>query len=225
MVANKENTATVNLDAHQCLATPIYKHLNGNRKRTYGRCAFIDLVIKKWHAVGKETQGIELAESNKKTLYTKEFFTCTASIVDDQTIVNHTVVNTKSKRKHIYPYGGYLGFDGILGDALYMTLSSDVPHTKINIHTYQTLLDQNINIFDSNSVYAPQSMDLSERQKILPLPHLIEQGDITCELTTKTADDTWIQAYRSESFVQKDGIFEGILTLRRNGKPILRRIV
>ncbi|WP_350332172.1 hypothetical protein [Candidatus Bodocaedibacter vickermanii] len=37
-------------------------------------------------------------------------------------------------------------------------------------------------------------------------------------------DDTWIQAYQSESFVRKDGTYEGTLTLRRKGKPTLRSI-
>jgi DNA-directed RNA polymerase subunit H (RpoH/RPB5) len=224
MVFQKEITAPVSLDDHQCLPTSIYQHLNGNRQRTYGRCASIDLIIKKWHAIGDDIQGIELTKKNNKPFYTKEYFTCTADIIDHQTVINHTVVNAHSKRKHIYPYGGYLAVDGRLGDALYMTLSSDVTHTKINIHSYQALLDQYINVFDSNSIYAHQFIDSSERHKILPLKYLIEQGDIPCELTTKTGDDTWVQTYHSESFVQKDGTYEGILTLGRKGKPTIRTI-
>jgi hypothetical protein len=172
-----------------------------------------------------EICGLELQESKNKILYTKECFTCTTSIVDQQTPINHTVVNALSKSKHIYPYGGYLGSDGILGDALYMMLTPNITNTHINIRSYQDLLHQNINVFDPNCSHAFQLIDPAERHKILPLQSLIEQGEIGCELQTKAVDDIWIQSYKSESLVRKDGTYEGVLTLRRNGKPTLRRVV
>lgn len=223
LAASKDITARVSLDNHTCLPTSIYQNLKNDRQRLYGRCAAIELVIKNWHAVGDKLHGIELCEFKNKVLYTKEYFTCTTSITDIQTIVNHVPVNAETKQKHIYPYGGFLSSDGVLGDTLYMTLSSGVSETKINIHSYQDLLDQKINLFDIDSNYALQSIDASNRHKVLPLRSLIEHGDIQCELTTQLESDTWNQSYCSESFVQKDGVLEGVLTLRRKGKPNLRR--
>lgn len=224
LVACKGITATVNVDAHQCSPTSIYQQLDGDRKRLYGRCSSIDLVIKAWYAADCETQGIELNQHKNQILYTKEYFTCSTRIVDQQTVENHRIVNVVSKRKHIHPYGGYLGPDGSVGDALYMTLTPNDAETKINIHSYEGFLEQQINLFDLNPMYGVQSINPAERHKILPLMHLIKQGEITCELTTQVGDDTWVQKYQSESFVRKDGTYEGTLTLRRTGKPTLRRI-
>ena len=225
IVPHKEITATVNVDGHQCISTPIYQQLDGDRKRLYGRCSSIDMVIKAWHAVGSESTGIKLTQPSNKVLYTKDYFTCSTSIVDQQTVENHRIVNAASKQKHIYPYGGYLGADQDVGDALYMTLTPNESETKINIHSYDGLLEQSINLFDMNSLYGVHCINPTERHKILPLMHLIKQGEIPCELTTQVGDETWIQAYQSESFVRKDGTYEGTLALRRVGKPTLRRIV
>ncbi len=223
VLAHKEITATVNVDAHQCSPTPIYQQLDGDRKRLYGRCSSIDLVIKAWNAVDCESTGIELTQPSKQILYTKDYFTCSTSIVDHQTVDNHRIVNAASKRKHIYPYDGYLGPDAQVVDAMYMTLTPNEAETKINIHSYGELLEQRINVFDVNQLYGVQSINPTERHKILPLMHLIKQGEIACELTTQVGDETWIQSYQSESFVRKDGTYEGMLTLRRTGKPTLRR--
>lgn len=224
IVSQKEVTATVNVDTHQCLPTPIYKQLDCDRKRVYGRCSSIDLVIKGWHAVGCESSGIKLTQSCNKILYSKDYFTCSTDIIDHQTVENHRMVNAVSKRKHIHPYGGYLGPDGSVGDALYMTLTPNETETKINIHSYDGLLEQRINLFDVNSMYGVHSINPTERHKILPLMSLIKQGEIPCELTIQVGDETWIQAYQSELFIQKDGAYEGELTLRRKGKPTLRKI-
>jgi hypothetical protein len=224
LVSHKEITATVNVDAHQCVPMPIYQHLDGDRQRLYGRCSSIDLMIKGWHAIDNESRGIELTQQSHKVLYTKDYFTSSTSILDHQTVEDHRIVNAGSKRKHIYPYGGYLGPDGIVGDALYMTLTANEALTKNNIHSYEGLLAQRINLFEVNHLYGLHSVDPTERHKILPLMHLIKQGEIPCELTTHAGDETWIQTYQSESFVRKDGTYESTLTLRRTGKPILRRI-
>lgn len=224
LVQNKEITATVNVDAHQCVSTPIYQQLDGDLKRIYGRCSSIDLVIKDWNVVNSESHGIELNQYKNQILYTKDYFTCGTHVVDHQTVENHRIVNAISKRKHIHPYGGYLGPDGVIGDALYMTLTPNKADTKINIHSYEGLLEQRINLFEVNHMYGLDSINPTERHKVLPLMHLIKQGEIPCELTTQFGDDTWIQTYQSESFVRKDGTYEGTLTLRRTGKPTLRKI-
>jgi hypothetical protein len=225
LVLHKDITATVNVDAHQCSPTPIYQRLDGDRQRIYGRCSSIDLVIKAWNAVNGDSSGIELTQHSNHILYTKEYFTCSTHIIDHQTVEDHRIVNAVSKRKHIHPYGGYLGPDGSVGDALYMTLTPNEAETKINIHSYEGLLEQRINLFDLNPMYGLPSINPAERHKILPLMHLIQRGEIPCELTTQVGDDRWIQSYQSESFVRKDGTYEGTITLRRTGKPTLGRIV
>ncbi|QOL19418.1 hypothetical protein [Candidatus Bodocaedibacter vickermanii] len=178
MVLHKEITATVNVDDQQYSPTPIYQQLDKDRKRLYGRCSSIDLVIKAWHAVDHESIGVKLTQPSNKILYTKNYFTCSTSIVDQQTVENHRMANAASKRKHIHPYGGYLGPDAHVGDALYMTLTPNDIETKINIHSYDELLEQRINLFDVNSMYGVQCIDPTERHKILPLMSLIKQGEI-----------------------------------------------
>lgn len=226
IVSNKEITATVSLDNNTSASTPIYQQLNGDRRRIYGRCASIDLVVKGWHGIDTGTVGIQLLNLNNKILYTKEYFTCATPIVDHQTVINHTAVNALSKCRHIYPYGGYLcadGTDAVIGDALYMMLTPDVANMHINVRSYQDLLNQNINMFDIAPGYALTSIDPNERHKVLPLQSLIAQGEISLELSTKTGEDTWVQSYQSESFVRNDGTYEGVLTFRRNSEPTLRK--
>lgn len=156
-------------------------------------------------------------------LYSKEFYICTASILDVQSVIDQRIVNQESGRKHIYPYGGYLGPDGPMGDTLYMTVSSDVSSTKITLHTHQELIQKGINPLVDDRMYAFQGIDPSQRHKILPLMTLIEEGGIKTENKITIGDQAWVQTYQSESLIRKEGTYEAILTFKRNGKPTIKR--
>lgn len=223
LIAQKELTACVSLDAHQCLPIAIYSQLNGALQRVYGRCSSITLNVKEWNAVGGEKSDLELDDQFKKIIYTKEFFTVPTSIVEALTVVKHQVVNKISNRKHIYPYGGYLGPDGDLGDALYMTVTSGEKETKINLHSYTSLQYQQINLFEPSGVFETKEINPQERHKILPLQLLIQHGEVRCELVASLEGEHWTQAYQSESLIRKERTYEAVLTLRRTGKPELRR--
>jgi hypothetical protein len=223
LIAHKDLTATASLDAHTCLPTPIYSQLNGDLKRVYGRCSSIVLIVKDWNAIKGDTTDLKLDEPFQKTLYTKEFFTVSSSIIEPLTVVNHQVVNQVTHRQHIYPYGGYLGPDGEIGDALYMTVSSGKRDTTLNIHAYSDLQEQAINLFEPAGLCAPHHINPFERQKVLPLSQLIHQGEIECRLICAVDDEeTWIQRYQSESISRKEGTYEAFITLRRKGKPEIR---
>jgi hypothetical protein len=223
LITQKDITACASLDAHECLPTSIYAQLNGDLHRVYGRCSSIALNVKDWHAVLGDKTELELERPFKKTLYKKEFFTVPTSIVEPLTVVNHHVVNHMTKRQHIYPYGGYLGPDGEIGDALYMSVTSSKRETTINIHSYSQLQQQEINLFEPSGLIATKHINPQERQKILPLQVLIQQGEIECRLiTTHDQDEPWIQGYQSESLIRKEGTYEAFITFRRKGKPEIR---
>lgn len=223
VIPHKDLTACASLDAHQCLPTPIYAQLKGDLRRVYGRCLSIALNVKDWHVIKGEKTDLELDKPFRTTLFTKQFNTVSTSIVEPLTVVNHQVVHRISGRQHIYPYGGYLAPEGDIGDALYMMITSGKQETTLNILSYSEVLEQNINLFNPSGLIAPQFIDPAQRQKILPLNLLIQQGEIECRLiSTCQEDEEWVQGYVSESLVRKEGSYEAFITLRRKGKPEIR---
>lgn len=224
MVTHQDVRAEVILDDQVCASASIYKDLSGDMLRIYGRCASVDFIIKGWEAVDDEARQIGMVKKNGDILYTKEFFTCTDSVVDEQTTLEHRIVNKHTNKKHIYPYGGYLGKDGAFGDALYMTLTSELNHTKINIHSYGDLLAKGISPFDAHEKYVFQDIDGSNRDKLISLEKIVEDRSIKCEFTLNIQENTWIQPYQVIRIARKDGMFEADLTLQKIGKPALRRL-
>lgn len=223
MLAHQDVRAEVILDDQVCASASIYKDLSGDMVRVYGRCTSVDFLIKGWKGVDSEHQHIDMDKNIGEILYTKEFFTCTDSITDEQTTLEHRVINKHTHKKHIYPYGGYLSRDGAFGDALYMTLTSELNQTKINIHSYDDLIQKGISPFEAHDGYAFQGIDISNRDKLLPLEKIIEERKIRCEFIFNIHENTWVQPYQVTAVARKDGAFEAVLTLQKLGKPALRR--
>jgi len=221
MLTQLSITAQSSLDTHECLAVPIYQQLAGNQQRIYGRCESIDLILKGWNAVKEEMAHLTLSSPIGSLIYVKEFYTCPRSIVERNTIVDHKIVNVDTRRKHIYPYGGYLSPDGIMGDVLYMTLSFSEGHTVIHTHTYSDLLHDHINPFEEDGIHTFTDIDLKDRHKILPLNKLIEYGELMTCVNLMIGEDIWTQSYQSESFIRKDGTYEAIIIFRKTGHPKL----
>lgn len=221
MLTQLSVTAQSNLDTHACSPVPIYQQLTGNHQRIYGRCASIGLIVKGWHAVKDETVHLTLSSPIDTAIYVKEFYTCNQSIVELNTVIDHQIVNAATRRKHIYPYGGYLSPNGVIGDAVYMTLSSSEGNTMIHTHTYNDLIRDHINPFEEDGKHVFTNIDLQDRHKILPLTKLIEYGELTTHINLTIGEDIWAQSYQSESLIRKEGTYEATLTLRKIGQPNL----
>jgi hypothetical protein len=221
MIKDLTVTGKTSMDDRHCAPTFLYQQLDGHPLRVYGRCASIDLVIQEWHSADNVTVQAQLSKSIGDILYTKEFYTCTEPVDDPHTVIDQQIVSPVTKRRHVYPYGGYLGPEGI-GEPLFMMLSCNEGQTKVNMFTYKGLMEQDMSPFEKGGFHIFPGVDPKERHKILPLEKLIQYGEISTEMNLELDQDTWVQNYQAESLTRKDGTYEGILIFRKNGKPILK---
>lgn len=223
MVTDRTVTAEVQLDEYLSQPTPIYQQLKGDALRIYGRCARIDLLLKEWIAVGEgDVSRLTLSIEPGQRVFSKPFYTVTEPIQAHQTVIDHRCIDAETRKVNIYPYGGYLAMDGVVGDALYMTVSAGDTGTNINVHHYSELCERGIHPFELSGAHSFQCE--ADPLRALPLLTVIETGHVTSELQTIITEDVWVQTYQSESLVRKDGTYEAVLTLRRQGSPTKRRI-
>jgi hypothetical protein len=206
-----DRSFTVQVILDQVAAQPVSAYETKDPIAYYGRCESLNLDVE---SCTFSDHALILDRPQKGGRLLSYFFqTLRNSVVEHQIIRDREVVNSVTSKKNVYPYGGYVGKEGAIGEPVYMMCSVDRDQTRLHLFRYSDLVKKDMDLNDGSYFVCG---DLSPQS----LESYVGGGGVDLPIRATINDQSWTQRYGSYEIRRHlEKPWSAILKFKPHGDP------